>query len=213
MCIFKFSLKTDIFRDIIKEIIVWGENMSKVGFRRELLGFNREDVIDYIRKTQKESSSREKELVSSLDKVNKRNAELIDELNKIPELEAKLKISEATVEKLASESYNLEQKKLEAERLSQDIAKMYLVAKANAENIKKSTQQSSDLAFYEVKQTLDALEKMHEKLGDIKVQVNEASARYQKDLDDIFVSFANARATIDDISNQVNEINETVNIK
>ena len=213
MCIFKFSLKTDIFRDIIKEIIVWGENMSKVGFRRELLGFNREDVIDYIRKTQKESSSREKELVSSLDKVNKRNAELIDELNKIPELEAKLKISESTVEKLASESYNLEQKKLEAERLSQDIAKMYLVAKANAENIKKSTQQSSDLAFYEVKQTLDALEKMHEKLGDIKVQVNEASARYQKDLDDIFVAFANARATIDDISNQVNEINETVNIK
>ena len=51
--------------------------MSKVGFRREILGFNREDVIEYIKKTQSETSLREKELVDTLDKLNKRNAELI----------------------------------------------------------------------------------------------------------------------------------------
>ena len=57
--------------------------MSKVGFRREILGFNREDVIEYIKKTQSETSLREKELVETLDKLNKRNAELIDEIKKI----------------------------------------------------------------------------------------------------------------------------------
>lgn len=210
---FKFLLKKDDFHDIIFKNGVWGENMSKIGFRREILGFNREDVVEYIRKTQKETSNREKELVSSLDKLNKRNAELIDELNIIPELEAKLKISEATVEKLAAESYNLEQKKLEAEKLSQDIAKMYLVAKANAESIKKSSKQSYELAFYEIKQTLDSLENMHSQLNDIKTQVNEASNKYQRDLENIFISFENAKNAIDNISNQVTEINESALIK
>ena len=186
--------------------------MSKVGFRREILGFNREDVIEYIKKTQSETSSREKELVYTLDKLNKRNAELIDEIKKIPELEAKLRISEAAVEKLAQESYDLEQKKAEAERISQDIAKMYIVSKSNAENIKNASKESSDLAFYEIKQTIAAIEKMHNRLNELKVKVEETSKNYSADLDNLTASLNHAKSTIDSVADEVANITNKVNV-
>ena len=183
--------------------------MAKVGFRRELLGFNREDVIEYIKKIQKVSSHKETELVDTIDKLNIRNAELIDELKRIPELEANLKISEATVQKLSLEAAEFREKQAEVERISQDIAKMYLVAKTNAEAIQKSTKESSELAFYEINQTLSVLEEMQSKLCGIKLEINEASERYAKDLETITESFDSAKRTIENITEKVNEV--TVN--
>ncbi len=187
--------------------------MAKVGFRREVLGFNRQDVIDYIRKTQQESSLRENELIETLDKLNRRNSQLIDELKKIPELEAKLKISEATVQKLADEAEELEIQKAEAEAMSKDIAKMYLVAKSNAEAIRTSTKESSDLAFYEVNQTIASIEKVHEELNALKQKINDASRKYESDLDVLTASLSNAKETISSTSKKVEEISQPVNIK
>ena len=187
--------------------------MAKVGFRREVLGFNRQDVIDYIRKAQQDSSLREKELIDTLDKLNRRNSQLIDELKKIPELEAKLKISEATVDKLASEAEALEEKKAEAEAVSRDIAKMYLVAKSNAEAVKKSTKESSELAFYEVNETISSIEKIHNELDEIKQRVTEASENYCKDLEMLTASLSNAKTTINSVSKKASEVTEAVEIK
>lgn len=180
--------------------------MAKVGFRRELLGFNREDVIEYIKKMQKVSSSKETELVDTIDKLNLRNAELIDELKRIPELEASLKLSEATVQKLSLEAAELRNKQAEVEKISQDIAKMYLVAKSNAEAIQQSTKESSELAFYEINRTMSVLEEMQSKLFGIKSEISEASERYTKDLESITESFDSAKRTIENITEKVNEV-------
>lgn len=180
--------------------------MAKVGFRRELLGFNREDVIEYIKKMQKSNSEKETELVNSIDELNRRNAELIDELKRIPELEASLKLSQATIEKLSEEANILRSKQEEVEKISEDIAKMYLVAKSNAEAINKSTKESSELAFFEINRTMLALEAMQAKLGDIKNDITTASKKYDEDLEYIFESFDAAKKTITDISQQVDEI-------
>ena len=180
--------------------------VAKVGFRRELLGFNREDVIEYIKKMQKVSSSKETELVDTIDKLNLRNAELIDELKRIPELEASLKLSEATVQKLSLEAAELRNKQAEVEKISQDIAKMYLVAKSNAEAIQQSTKESSELAFYEINRTMSVLEEMQSKLFGIKSEISEASERYTKDLESITESFDSAKRTIENITEKVNEV-------
>lgn len=180
--------------------------VAKVGFRRELLGFNREDVIEYIKKMQKVSSSKETELVDTIDKLNLRNAELIDELKRIPELEASLKLSEATVQKLSLEAAELRNKQAEVEKISQDIAKMYLVAKTNAEAIQQSTKESSELAFYEINRTMSVLEEMQSKLFGIKSEISEASERYTKDLESITESFDSAKRTIENITEKVNEV-------
>ncbi len=181
-------------------------NMAKVGFRRELLGFNREDVIEYIKKMQKDNSEKETELISSIDNLNRRNAELIDELKIIPQLEASLKISEATIEKLSNETAALRAKQAEVENISRDIAKMYLVAKSNAEVIKQSTKDSSDLAFYEINRTMLTLEEMQAKLKDIKSEIYEASQKYSNDLEYVFKSFSAAKETINNISEKVSEV-------
>lgn len=186
--------------------------MSKIGFRRELLGFNREDVIEYIKKSQKEFNVREETLVSSIDKLNIRNAQLIDELTVIPELEAKLKLSEATVIKLQEELDNLENKKAELDRLSQDIGKMYLVAKSNADSINRSTKESSERTFYEINKSLNALENMHTKLTNIKESITSASTNYANELSSIFESFEDAKISIKEIFEQIEKVDEKVNI-
>jgi len=186
--------------------------MSKVGFRREVLGFNRNDVIEYIRKTQQETSKREKDLVETLDKLNIRNAELIDELKKIPELEAKLKISEATIKKMAEEAIGLEEKKAELDSISNDIAKMYLVSKSNAESIRISSRESSELAFYEIKQTLEAIERIQEKLNSLKAQVTGAANAYSREIDILTSSLSGAKEKIDTISQKADEITQKVNV-
>ena len=180
--------------------------MAKVGFRRELLGFNREDVIEYIKKIQKENSEKERELINNIDNINRRNAKLIDELKRIPELEANLKISAETIEKLSAETASLREKQEEVQNISKDIAKMYIVAKSNAEIVNKSTKDSSDLAFYEINRTLLALEEMQQKLGSIKSNIDNASKKYSDDLDYIFKSFDAARETINNISEKVNKV-------
>ncbi len=180
--------------------------MAKVGFRRELLGFNREDVIEYIKKIQKSNSEKETELVNNIDELNRRNAELIDELKRIPELEANLKLSEATIEKLSGEAAALRAKQEEVEKISQDIAKMYLVAKSNAEAVNQSTKECCDLAFYEINRTLLALEDMQSKLDTIKGEIFDASQKYTSDLEYISESFDAAKKTISDISDKVNEV-------
>ncbi len=180
--------------------------MAKVGFRRELLGFNREDVIEYIKQIQKNNSDKEAEFVNTIDKLNQRNAELIDELKRIPELETQLALSEATIEKLSAETAELRAKQNEVEKISEDIAKMYLVAKSNAEAINQSTKESSELAFYEINRTMRALEDMQSRLFNIKAEISEASQKYTNDLDNVSESFEAAKKTISDISNQVNEV-------
>ena len=186
--------------------------MSKIGFRRELLGFNREDVIEYIRKSQKEFNTREENLVASVDKLNCRNAQLIDELSVIPELEAKLTLSEATVLKLQEELDGLEEKKAQLERMSQDIAKMYLVAKSNADSINRSTKESSERTFYEINKSLTLLENMHTKLNNIKDSINLASSNYVNELSSIFETFEDAKVSIKEIYEQIENVDEKVNI-
>lgn len=179
--------------------------MSKVGFRRELLGFNREDVIEYIRKVQKDNSEREQEMIESLEKLNARNAELIDELKKIPALEAELEISTATIEKLAKQVSDFEAIREETENVSQDIAKMYLVAKSNADAINTSTKESSDRVFYEIKNTLATLKNVQEKLISTKEQVASTSQKYSEEIDSLMSSFENAEETINSISTEVDQ--------
>ena len=179
--------------------------MSKVGFRRELLGFNREDVIEYIRKIQKDSGSKEQELISSLETLNARNAELIDELKKIPILEAELEINKATIEKLAKQVSEFEAIREETENVSQDIAKMYLVAKSNAEAINTSTKESSERAFYEIQNTLNTIKSVLDKLETAKANVISTSEKYTNEIEALVSSFKTSEETINNISAEIDE--------
>ncbi len=183
--------------------------MSKIGFRRELLGFNRDDVIEYIKKSQCENEQREKELIASLDKLNARNAKLLEKLEELPVLEAKLKLSEETVEKLTAEAAFVDEKKREAENIATDIAKTYLVAKTNAEAACKAAHETSLRAEYEVGRTLEAIKKIHERINSVKAEIATASDDYTAELENAISSFENAKSEIENAkSKTVSKVQE-----
>ncbi len=111
--------------------------MSKIGFRREILGFNRDDVVEYIKKSQKETEQREQELVAAVDKLNKRNAKLLEKLEELPKLEAKLKLSEETIERLSEEAATIESQKRETEQVAADIAKKLILLQRQMPTLRK----------------------------------------------------------------------------
>ena len=180
--------------------------MSKVGFRREMLGFNRQDVIDYIRSAQSESVKRENELVETVDKLNARNAELIDELREIPKLKAQLELSEATVRKLSEQVEALNEKRLELQSMSQDIAKMYLVARSNADALRESAKQTRDRTAYETQSAMRSFEEMHDRLLKIDTAVGAAAEQFTEEMNRIFSSIEATKKAVRESEDQMDRI-------
>ncbi len=171
--------------------------MSKIGFRREILGFNRDDVVEYIKKSQKETEQREQELVAAVDKLNKRNAKLLEKLEELPKLEAKLKLSEETIERLSEEAATIESQKRETEQVAADIAKTYLVAKANADAAEKTAREKTARADYEVAKTMESIAKIHNRLKEIKEEIASATEDYSNELNSALSSFEDAKQAIE----------------
>lgn len=175
------------------------------------MGFNREEVIDYIKKVQKDYNEREKSLLQSLEKLNKRNAELIDLTEKIPQLEMQLKMSEATAEKLATQIADFAKERETVKQTSDSIAKMYLVAKSNAASVEKATSQSSQRVMYELGNTMTMLGEVHKELETLKNSLYTASDDYAKKLSDVMSRFAETGRELENISAQL-QIDEKINI-
>lgn len=185
--------------------------MSKIGFRREVLGFNREDVIEYIRSAQTESTKRENELVTTVDKLNARNAELIDELREIPKLRAQLELSEATVRKLSEQVETLNEKRRELQSMSKDIAKMYLVARSNADALRESAKQTRERTAYETETAMHSLEQMHEQLLKIDSAVGAAAEQFTVKMKQIFNSFEATKKAVKESEDQMDRIVSATN--
>ena len=157
------------------------------GFRKSLFGFNCDDVLSYIEKTNKAHTEKEivlKEQIEDLSNENSSFKEQISELlTEKADLEGKLK--EFT------DKYD------EIERLSQNIGKLYLVAKSNAQTVMKEAEASAELAHKEVLKNIASIQNAQEALGSIKEDIVNTSAGFAKDIDLLTKSLHDARDIID----------------
>lgn len=157
-----------------------------IGFRKSLFGFNCDDVVSYVEKTHK--SFTEKEIV-----LNERISELSVQCE-----EVKAQLNDAIVQNAALEEKLKEytDKYDEIERLSQNIGKLYLVAKSNAEAIIKGAQENADASRKEVEKNISYVSNAHTSLNDVKEEVLSNSARFAKELDELIMSLNDVKDKI-----------------
>ena len=154
-----------------------------VGFRKSFLGFNCDDVIEYIQNSHKKFSEKEKELnlkIESLDNtIASVNAQLDD-----------VKAAKAAVEAQLKEYTD---KYEEIERLSQNIGKLYLVAQTNAKAIMQNSNDNRDLTNREVEKNLHSIDNAHEQLAALKAEIMQTSNEFVTKVDTLVDSLADAR--------------------
>ena len=158
-----------------------------VGFRKSLFGFNCDDVVSYIEKTHKAHTEKEiifKEQIEDLEAQNSSLQEQISDITREKsEIEAKLK--EFT------DKYD------EIERLSQNIGKLYLVAKSNAQTIMKEAENSAEIARKEVLRNITSINGAQETLHNVKENVVNTSAEFAKEIAALSKSLNDARYQIE----------------
>lgn len=143
------------------------------GFRKSFLGFNCDDVINYIEASQAKFTRREAELNS---KISELEAQHLETLSQIEAINAQ----KALVE---SELATYKAKCDEIEHLSESIGKLYLVSQTSAKNIINNSVESSKLANEEIFKNIDSIDTAHGALLEIRAQIEETTRNFINKVD------------------------------
>ncbi len=166
------------------------------GFRKSFLGFNCDDVINYIQSAQA--------------KFNRRETELNDE---IALCQDKLTRAQSDIEKLNSEKQTLmaeldsfKSRCDEIEQLSVSIGKLYLVSQNSAKNIINNSVESSRRANEEIIKNMESIEDAHTALADIKAKIKNTTETFMADVE-------NLCSSLEDTKRVLEERNENSNLQ
>lgn len=178
-----------------------------IGFRKSLFGFNCDDVMSYIEKSQQAFAEKEKELSEQADKLS-------SELDLSNENYLKLN---AEKDMIAKKLADFNEKYEEIERLSDNIGKLYLVAQANARAIMASSEKNSKLSALEVEKNLSTLDEAHDSLDELKKSIIKTSDDFVNEVDQLISSLNETREQISEnvkdsanYKKQFDEVYETI---
>ena len=157
-----------------------------VGFRKSFLGFNCDDVIEYIQNSHKKFSQKEAELNQKIDSLHNTIANINTQLEEV-------KSAKAAVEAQLKEYTD---KYDEIERLSQNIGKLYLVAQANAKSIMQNSAENRDITNREVEKNLHSIDNAHEQLAALKAEIMQTSNDFVAKVDSLVTSLSTAREQV-----------------
>ena len=156
------------------------------GFRKSLFGFNCEDVMEYIEKSQKSFVERENDLSEQVEKLSA-------ELELSNDNYRKLNEEKETISKKLEE---FNEKYEEIGRLSENIGKLYLVAQANARAIMANSEKNAGLAAAQVQKNLSTLEEAHASLDELKKNIVRTTDEFVGEVDELIASLNDAREQI-----------------
>lgn len=156
--------------------------MSNKGFRRSLMGFNRDDVLQYISNEDKKNTK----------KINSLNAEIVDLKNKISSLNTQLNI--------------YKDKEEEINRLADSIGALYIIAKNNAEIILENAKQSKLAASEEINKNLELLNSAQENYEEIKQTVLSLTNAFSQSVNNAIASLKDTENIIEEKMNKADEV-------
>lgn len=157
-----------------------------VGFRKSFLGFNCDDVIEYIQNSHKKFSEKENELNQKIDSLDNTIANINTQLEEVKSAKA---VVEAQLKEY-TDKYD------EIERLSQNIGKLYLVAQANAKSIMQNSAENRDITNREVEKNLHSIDNAHEQLAALKAEIMQTSNNFVAKVDSLVTSLSTAREQV-----------------
>lgn len=149
------------------------------GFRKSVLGFNRDDVLEYIKNAQAEYS----------EKLLNKNRELENAQHEILELVSKNA-------KLEDELSKYTAKQEEIDRLSHSIAKMHIVANANARAVLEKSAESVAVSSQQASSNLQCAQEATAALTDIRGKLTSCCAEFCEKVDSLFVSLEEVKYNI-----------------
>ncbi len=165
------------------------------GFRKSFLGFNCDDVIEYIESSHKEFSEKETVLREKNEELNRRLDSVLGELENAKQREAELE----TQLKYYTDKYD------EINRLSQNIGKLYLVAQSSAQTVIKNAEQNRADSVREVEKNLNSISGAHDSLEALKSHLNETADNFSREIEQILSSLSDTRQKIESRNNNSSE--------
>jgi len=156
------------------------------GFKSSLFGFKKQDVLEYIEESHKKSFKKEAELLKEIAELKAEISTLNDDVEALREEKERLEnIQEEHIKR-----YN------EVEKLSEDIGKLYLTAKANAKEIVEQSLKEREMIDKEIETNLTAIEEMHASLDSVKNEVVSSVSEFSSELEKLFAKFEEAKAKL-----------------
>jgi chromosome segregation ATPase len=167
-------------------------------FRNSLFGFNKDDVMSFVMESKESENTLKK-------KINELNGKIETLNNDIEGLQTKYeetkKILSETEEQL--ESYRQREEALTA--LSESIGRLYLVAKANAESVMASANESAEKSMYAVDKNIAIAENAESELKEISDTLNEKTREYLEAVADLKQQLEDTRKTVAEAKENIAE--------
>ena len=149
-------------------------------FRKSLIGFNQNDVIEYIKELSTAAKSKERELNSQLENEKKKN-EILTKTNAL--LGEKLAFFEAKYEELNA--------------LCEDVARIYLTTKTSSKIIIDTTKENCDTMQEQVEMNINTLSEVQAALLKLKEQVTQTATAYSDEVNSVSECLTSAKSIID----------------
>ena len=155
--------------------------MGTKGFRRSLMGFNREDVLNYITLEDKKNAKKIKKLDDEIKELSARNLYLTQEIDNL---------NNALLE--------YKNKEDEINRLAESIGALYIIAKNNAEIILDNSLKSKDAAINETQKNIELLKSAQENYINIKNELSKITSSFANNIDSALSSINTTEKNIED---------------
>ena len=174
-------------------------------FRNSFIGFNKDDVLDYVHKKDAELNSLSKNLNATISKLE----DEIKDLNN--ELEALNNSYNQTVKEnmdLRVKLNEFEEKAAEIENLSTKIGKLYLVSRSSAKTIVEKAEENSAVINSQVEENLSKIESTNTVVNDITHKIISACESFASELTSLNNSLEEAKNLVSDNSEKTVKISE-----
>lgn len=166
-------------------------------FRKSLIGFNQNDVIEYIKEVSASAKAKEEELNTLLAEEKKKN-------------EVLTKTNAVLGEKLAF----FEEKYQELNQLCDEVARVYLTTKASSKAIIDTTKENCNAMQEQVDMNINTLNEVQAALLKLKEQVTETANVYSDEVNNVSECLTSAKSIINankaKCADAINEFNNVV---
>ncbi len=176
-----------------------------IEFRNSLLGFNKDDVLNYVH-------MKDHELKSLSASLNARIEELQGQLEtlKAEHLSALGTIGTLTQEKdvLKVKVDEYDKKSADIEAMSAKIGKLYLVSKSTAKTIVENAENSSAAVNSQTEKNLENIESTQTSLKEIAESILAASQTFVSRIDDLQTSLTEVKSRVGNNDSETAKISE-----
>lgn len=176
-----------------------------IEFRNALLGFNKDDVLNYVHHKDAEFKNLDRELNKKIEQIEKELETLRKEYTSALATIGNLTHENDTL-KVRVEEYDRKVKEIDS--MSSKIGKLYLVSKSSAKTIVSRAEESSDLVSAQADRNLEGIENTQASLKEIADSILSASQNFVSKLDALQDSLDEAKQKVNDNKTTTSKISE-----